>query len=91
MSRLAAYSGDRLTFIGPHGNLEHPLALLNSGALNGRVGAGLDTCFSLHMTLTLEAGATLTCAFLLGETTEAAAVSALVSQYRHYRWTPESP
>ncbi|MFO1431687.1 MAG: glycosyl transferase [Candidatus Competibacteraceae bacterium] len=81
-ARLTAYSGDRLTFIGPHGSLAHPHALLNSGALDGKLGAGLDPCFALQATLTLEAGTTVACAFLLGETTEAAAVPALVSRYR---------
>ena len=81
-ARLVGYSGDRLAFIGPCGALEKPLALRSQSPLNGQVGAGLDPCFALQATLTIEAGATLACTFLLGETTEATAVPALVNRYR---------
>jgi cyclic beta-1,2-glucan synthetase len=81
-ARLTGYSGDRLAFIGPYGALERPLALLRHSPLNGQVGAGLDPCFALQATFALAAGATFSCAFLLGETTDVAAVPALVSRYR---------
>ncbi len=75
-------SGDRTVFIGLHGSPAQPAALSRDPVLDGPLGAGLDPCFALQMILQLEPGATLECAYLLGEAENGAAACRLVHQYR---------
>ena len=75
-------SGDRATFIGHYGSPARPAALARDQALDGRLGAGLDPCFVLQMTLQLEPGATVECAILLGEAENRDEVRRLIGRYR---------
>ncbi|MDG4550997.1 MAG: glycosyl transferase [Candidatus Contendobacter sp.] len=75
-------SGDRASFIGHHGNPARPAALERDAVLNGRLGAGLDPCFALQIALTLESGATVEYAILLGEAEDRDAVRRLIGRYR---------
>lgn len=74
-------SGDRATFIGPLGSPARPAALVRHPVLDGRVGAGLDPCFALQVTLRLEPGATLERAFLLGEADSQDSARRLINRY----------
>ncbi len=80
---VSAYiSGDRANFIGHHGSPARPAALERDEALNGRLGAGLDPCFALQITLQLEPDATVECAFVLGEAENREEARRLVNRYR---------
>jgi cyclic beta-1,2-glucan synthetase len=75
-------SGDRASFIGHGGSPARPAALERDEVLNGQLGAGLDPCFALQITLTLEPGATVEYAILLGEAENRDAVRRLIGRYR---------
>ncbi len=75
-------SGDRASFIGHHGNPTRPAALERDEVLNGRLGAGLDPCFALQMTLRLEPGTMVECAVLLGEAENRDEARRQISRYR---------
>lgn len=51
-SDVDTYTGDRTEFIGRNGNLEHPIALEESG-LSGNTGAGYDPCGALQYKIRL--------------------------------------
>ena len=73
-----AWTADRTEFLGRHGTLDHPGALERKGALSGRVGAGLDPCAALQMTIDLPAGGRAETVCVLGEAASAAEASELV-------------
>ena len=72
---------DRLAFIGRGGSPARPAALATPGPLAVRAGSGLDPCFVLQVLLEIPAGATIECAFLLGDAPSPAAARALVARY----------
>jgi N,N'-diacetylchitobiose phosphorylase len=74
-------TGDRAEFIGLHGSPAQPAALWRE-ALSGQVGAGLDPCFALQITLTLEPGEAVEYAFLLGEAADRDEARRLIDRYR---------
>jgi cellobiose phosphorylase len=76
-----SFSADRASFIGFSGSPAQPAAL-QQPALDGRSGAGLDPCAAFQLRVTLAPGASIECAFVLGETTERSAALALVQRYR---------
>lgn len=51
-----SWTGDRRGFLGRNATFEQPLALETGGALSGRVGAGLDPCGALQLSIELKAG-----------------------------------
>ncbi len=75
-------SGDRASFVGHHGSPARPAALERDEVLNGRMGAGLDPCFALQITLQLEPEATVEYAFLLGEAENRDEARRLINRYR---------
>ncbi len=75
-------SGDRAAFLGPYGVLAQPAALEDGPTLPGRPGAYQTPCFALQTSLCLEPGATLECAFLLGEADHRDEAQRLLAHYR---------
>ncbi|OGF16898.1 MAG: hypothetical protein A2W00_10670 [Candidatus Eisenbacteria bacterium RBG_16_71_46] len=76
------FSGDREAFIGRGGGPERPLVLRRGATLDGRTGAGLDPCFAEQCELEIPAGASVECAFLLGEGAGDDQARALIARYR---------
>jgi cyclic beta-1,2-glucan synthetase len=75
------HSADRSSFLGAGGTVARPAAL-RQPLLDGRNGAGLDPCAAFQLRLDLAPGASVECAFLLGETGDRASALALVRRYR---------
>jgi len=80
--RQQACTADRKEFIGRHGSLAEPSALLGTDPLSNRVGGGLDPCGAMQTQITLKPGEETELCFLLGEEASAAAAVALVKRYR---------
>ncbi len=76
------WTGDRLEFLGRHGRLDQPAALLNSVPLSKRTGAGLDPCGALQTALTLDSDESTEIVFLLGETASVSDTQTLLMRYR---------
>ncbi len=76
-------SGDRTEFIGRNGTLSAPAALTRT-RLSGKVGAGLDACAALQVSVDLAAGQTHEIVFRLGVAGRRGADDAgtLVNRYR---------
>jgi cyclic beta-1,2-glucan synthetase len=73
---------DRTEFIGRHGTLAEPAALLDPQPLSNRVGGGLDPCGALQTRLTLAPGESTEIVLLLGEEGSAEKAAALIQRYR---------
>ena len=80
--RQQACTSDRAEFLGRHGSLAEPAALLGSHRLSNRVGGGLDPCGALQATITLAPGEAAEFKFLLGEEASSADAVALIERYR---------
>jgi cyclic beta-1,2-glucan synthetase len=80
-ARAQWHSADRASFIGAGGSCASPAALRHP-LLDGVSGAGLDPCAAFQLCFTIAAGASIECAFLVGETTSREASLALVQRYR---------
>ena len=80
--RQQNYCADRAEFIGRHGTLAEPAALLDPQPLSNRVGGGLDSCGALQTRINLEPGESAELVLLLGEESSAEAASALIERYR---------
>jgi cyclic beta-1,2-glucan synthetase len=80
--RQQACTADRAEFIGRHGSLAEPAALLGAHPLSNRVGGGLDPCGAMQAELTLRPGEAAELTFLLGEEASSAAAVALIERYR---------
>ncbi len=74
--------GDRTEFLGRHGSLAEPAALLQAGPLSNRVGGGFDPCGALQSRIRLRPGETVEFVILLGQESSHAAASALIEKYR---------
>jgi cyclic beta-1,2-glucan synthetase len=77
-----AFTADRMEFFGRNGAADRPAALGRRERLSGRVGAGLDPCAVLQTTLELRAGGRAEVVVLMGEATDRAAASELITRYR---------
>ncbi len=80
--RQTDWTADRREFLGRHGTLAQPAALLGPGALSRRAGAGLDPCGVLQTIVELEAGEAVEVAFFLGEAADSGQARALLERYR---------
>jgi cyclic beta-1,2-glucan synthetase len=80
--RQHACTADRAEFLGRHGSLAEPAALLEKHGLSNRVGGGLDPCGAMQTTITLRPGEATELTFLLGEEASSAAAVALIERYR---------
>jgi cyclic beta-1,2-glucan synthetase len=80
--RQQACTADRAEFIGRHGSLGEPKALLDTLPLSNRVGGGLDPCGAMQTKLTLAPGEAAELTFLIGEEASSEAAVALIERYR---------
>jgi cyclic beta-1,2-glucan synthetase len=80
--RQQSVTADRTEFIGRHGSLAEPAALLGPQPLANRVGGGLDPCGAMQSKIALQPGETVQLTLLLGEESSAAAAVALIERYR---------
>ena len=77
-----ACTADRSEFVGRHGSLAEPAALLGPHRLTNRVGGGLDPCGALQTRLVLRPGEVVEVVFLLGEAASRPEAIALIERYR---------
>lgn len=77
-----SWTGDRGTFLGPHGTAELPLAVFAGGPLSGVVGPGLDPCAAQQRRVELEPGASVDVLVVLGAGPDVDAARALIARYR---------
>ena len=80
-SPASSYSGDRTMFLGRNGRVEAPSALARK-VLSGRVGAGLDPCMAIQVTVELQPGESSETIFLLGEAQNVDQARSIVNKYR---------
>jgi len=80
--RQQSCTADRTEFIGRHGSLAEPAALLGPQPLADKVGGGLDPCGAMQTKISLNPGESLELALFLGEEASAGAAVALVERYR---------
>jgi cyclic beta-1,2-glucan synthetase len=80
--RQQTCTADRAEFIGRHGSLAEPKALLGAQPLSNRVGGGLDPCGAMQTEMTLAPGEAAELIFLLGEEASTEAAVALIERYR---------
>ncbi len=76
------WTADRREFLGRHGTLERPAALVGQSPLSKRVGAGLDPCCALQTHLDLAVDETIEVVFFMGQAANATEAQALLLRYR---------
>jgi cyclic beta-1,2-glucan synthetase len=76
-------SADRTEFLGRHGSLAEPAALLGPQPLTNRVGGGLDPCGAMQTKISLNPGETVELKLFLGEESSSDAAVALAERYRN--------
>jgi cyclic beta-1,2-glucan synthetase len=80
--RQTAWTGDRAEFIGRHGTVECPAALVNGTALSGRTGAGLDPCGVLQTFVTIPANSAIEIVWFLGEAATTLDAQSMIEHWR---------
>ena len=78
---ITSYTGDRAEFLGRNGVSSAPAALTRT-RLSNRVGAGLDPCYAIQVTVEIEPHQESVVVFLLGQAADTAEVTALVERFR---------
>jgi cyclic beta-1,2-glucan synthetase len=79
--RVAYYTADRREFLGRNGTISSPAALERAG-LSGSIGATIDPCCALQVSVTLEPGETRDVVMLLGAANSEEEVRALIARHR---------
>ncbi len=77
-----SYTGDRGEFLGRHGALDSPAALVNAQPLSNRTGAGLDPCAALQTHVELASDDEAEIVFMLGEGADRVQALELVQHWR---------
>ena len=77
-----SWTADRTEFLGRNGTFDRPLALETGGELSGKVGAGLDPCAALQLSIELEAGERAEVIWFLGQTAGREEARLLLHRYR---------
>ncbi len=77
-----SWTGDRTEFLGRNGTPERPLALELEGELSGKVGAGLDPCAVLQLSIELGADERAEMVWFLGQTGDRDQARLLLTRYR---------
>jgi len=80
--RQQTCTGDRMEFIGRHGSLAEPAALLGPARLSNRVGGGLDPCGAMQCAIKLRPGEEAELVLFLGQESSSAEALALLVRYR---------
>ena len=80
--RQRSFTGDRTEFIGRHGSLAEPAALLGPQPLSNRAGGGLDPCGAMQTEISIGPEEAAEITLLLGEESSTDAAIALIERYR---------
>ncbi len=76
------WTGDRAEFVGRHGSLEEPAALLVAARLSNSTGGGMDPCGAMQAKFTLQPGEEREFVLVLGQEASKDAALALLARYR---------
>ncbi|PYO10032.1 MAG: carbohydrate-binding protein [Gemmatimonadetes bacterium] len=79
--RVAYYTADRREFLGRNGTISSPAALERAG-LSGAIGATIDPCCALQVSVTIEPGETRDIVMLLGAAEGEEAVREIIGRHR---------
>jgi cyclic beta-1,2-glucan synthetase len=79
--RVAYYTADRREFLGRNGTISSPAALERAG-LSGSIGATIDPCCALQVSVTIEPGETRDIVMLLGAAEGEDAVRQIIGRHR---------
>jgi cyclic beta-1,2-glucan synthetase len=79
--RVAYYTADRREFLGRNGTISSPAALERAG-LSGSIGATIDPCCALQVSVTLEPGEQRDIVMLLGAADSEDAVREIIGRHR---------
>ena len=79
--RVAYYTADRREFLGRNGTISSPAALERAG-LSGSIGATIDPCCALQVSVTLEPGEKRDIVMLLGAADSEDAVRQIIGRHR---------
>ncbi len=76
-----SFTTDRESFLGRHGSLERPEAVLDRSVLDDAAGPAQDPCFAFQVELELEPGETRECFIVFGEAADQEAARHLIRKY----------
>jgi cyclic beta-1,2-glucan synthetase len=79
--RVAYYTADRREFLGRNGTISSPAALERAG-LSGAIGATIDPCCALQVSVTIEPGESRDIVMLLGAAGSEDAVREIIARHR---------
>jgi cyclic beta-1,2-glucan synthetase len=76
-----SFTTDRAGFIGSHGSLDHPEAVLGGSRLDGETGPAQDPCFAFQVELDLDPGETREYLIVFGEAEDPQAARRFIEKY----------
>jgi len=76
------WTGDRREFLGRHGSLASPLAMVQKVELSNNTGAGYDPCSALQTLIQLAPQETRDIIFFLGDAPDLQSAQSLIARYR---------